>query len=348
MLDDILKKDIIPDILLRFGVRQITRRRINRVKGMDAAQKEAYLMDFVSQRSRGAIAINTQDANEQHYEMPSRFFDLVLGAHKKYSCAYWEKGDSLDEAEERMLRLVCERAGIEDGQRILELGCGWGAFCIYAALRYPASQITAVSNSNYQRLYIENIMRQKGIKNLRVMTCDINDLALEETFDRAVSIEMFEHMRNYEALFGKIAGFLNEHGKLFVHVFCHRELPFTYETKHAGDWMAKYFFTGGTMPSRDLFHYFNRDLRLSRQWAVSGLHYTKTLEAWLAKMDSQKEAILPILEEREGPGHRVKWWSYWRIFFMACAEFFAINGGNEYFVAHYLFQKTGSDTILNH
>lgn len=339
MIDWILKKDIVPDSLIRFGVRQISNRRVCRVNKMDVAEKEDYLMDFIRKRSRGPIAINTGDANEQHYEMPSRFFDLVLGEHKKYSCAYWKEGDSLDEAEERMLDLVCQRAGLEDGQQILELGCGWGAFCLFAAQRYPNSHITAVSNSTNQRLYIESIAEQKGIDNLQVITRDINDLKLTEKFDRVVSIEMFEHMRNYQALFGKVSGFLKDQGKLFVHVFCHEQLPFTYEVKNSWDWMAKYFFTGGTMPSRDLFHFFNDELRISHQWAVNGNHYSKTLEAWLDKMDAQEEIVMPILEEREGPKQSKKWWAYWRIFFMACSEFFALNRGNEYYVAHYLFEK---------
>lgn len=340
IIDRVLKKDIVPDPLIRSGVRQITQRRIRRVNKMNVSKKEEYLMNFIRERSQGPIAINTSDANEQHYEMPSRFFDLVLGEHKKYSCAYWADGDSLDDAEERMLDLVCERAGLKNGQKILELGCGWGAFCIFAALRYPSSQITAVSNSNNQRLYIEEIIQQKDIQNLQVITCDINDLEITEKFDRIVSIEMFEHMRNYQSLFKKVANFLNHDGKLFVHVFCHKQLPFTYEVKNNLDWMAKYFFSGGTMPSRDLFHFFNYDLRISHQWAINGKHYSKTLEAWLAKMDGQKEAIMPILEERDGPGEAIKWWAYWRIFFIACSEFFAINKGNEYFVAHYLFEKS--------
>ena len=132
-------------MLIRFGVRQMTRKRIRNVEKMDVAQKEEYLMNFIHQRSLGLIAINTQDANEHYYEMPSEFFDLVLGEHKKYSCAYWEKGDTLDDAEERMLQLVCQRAGIEDGHRILHLGCGWGAFSIYAAMRFSNSLVTAVS-----------------------------------------------------------------------------------------------------------------------------------------------------------------------------------------------------------
>lgn len=340
MIDSLLKKDVVPDGLLRLGVRNLTKKRIQSLERMDVSEKEDYLMDFILERSKGPIAINTVDANEQHYEMPSNFFDLVLGKHNKYSCAYWEEGDTLDAAEERMLELVCQRAGIEDGQGILELGCGWGSLCIYLAQRFPNSRVTAVSNSNNQRAYIEEITKKENIKNLAVITCDINDLVLTETFDRVLSIEMFEHMRNYQALFDKIAGFLNKQGKLFVHVFCHRHLPYTYEVKSGSDWMAKYFFTGGTMPSRDLFHFFNDHLRISKQWAVNGNHYSKTLEAWLKNMDRQKDIIMPILEEREGASQSVKWWSYWRIFFMACAEFFAINGGNEYFVAHYLFEKT--------
>lgn len=339
MIDNLLKKDVLPDPLIRLGVRQKTKSRIKSLEKMDVAEKEAFLMDFIKERSQGPIAINTGDANDQHYEVPSKFFDLVLGKHKKYSCAYWEEGDSLDDAEERMLDLVCKRAGIEDGQKILDLGCGWGSFSLYAAIRFPNAQITAVSNSNNQRNYIEEIAERKSIKNLKVTTCDINDLVLDEKFDRAVSIEMFEHMRNYHALFKKVAEFLNDQGKLFVHVFCHCQVPFTYEVKSSSDWMAKYFFTGGTMPSRDMFHFFNHDLRVIQQWAVNGNHYSKTLEAWLKKMDKQKDLVMPILEEREGPEHSVKWWSYWRIFFIACSEFFAINGGGEYFVAHYLFEK---------
>lgn len=339
MIDNLLKKDVLPDPLIRLGVRQKTKSRIKSLEKMDVAEKEAFLMDFIKERSQGPIAINTGDANDQHYEVPSEFFDLVLGKHKKYSCAYWEEGDSLDDAEERMLDLVCKRAGIEDGQKILDLGCGWGSFSLYAAIRFPNAHITAVSNSNNQRNYIEEIAERKSIKNLKVTTCDINDLVLDEKFDRAVSIEMFEHMRNYHALFKKVAEFLNDQGKLFVHVFCHCQVPFTYEVKSSSDWMAKYFFTGGTMPSRDMFHFFNHDLRVIQQWAVNGNHYSKTLEAWLKKMDKQKDLVMPILEEREGPEHSVKWWSYWRIFFIACSEFFAINGGGEYFVAHYLFEK---------
>lgn len=339
MIDWLLKKDILPDVFIRFGVRQITKNRVRRVNRMDVVEKEEYLMDFVQKRSKGLIAINTSDANEQHYEMPSEFFDLVLGQDKKYSCAYWKEGDSLNDAEEHMLDLVCQRAELKDGQKILDLGCGWGAFSLHAAQAFPHSEITAVSNSNNQRLFIEKIVQERGIKNLQVITQDINDLDFVENFDRVVSIEMFEHMRNYQELFKKVAHFLNNKGKLFVHVFCHRELPFTYEVKSRSDWMAKYFFTGGTMPSRDLFHFFNEDLRVSHQWAVNGEHYSKTLEAWLENMDAQEEAIMPILADREGMKHSGKWWAYWRIFFMACSEFFAMNDGKEYFVSHYLFEK---------
>lgn len=338
-LEYFLEKNLIPDGLLRLGARWITRSRLAKTTKMSVGDHQAYMNDFIDARSQGPIAINTQEANDQHYQLPSSFFDLILGQRKKYSCAYWQDGDTLAEAETAMLDLVCQRANLKDGQDILELGCGWGSFCLYAAERYPQTKITAVSNAQEQRLYIEKRAQERGLSNLKVITCDINDLALEADFDRIVSVEMFEHMRNYQALFAKVSKLLRPQGQCFVHVFCHKSTPYTYEQTSSRDWMAKYFFTGGTMPSRDLFLYINDHLRVDKQWAVNGRHYQKTLEAWLKRMDEQKEAVLPILDKIEGRDKRIKWWSYWRTFFIASSEFFAIKQGNEYFVAHYLFKS---------
>jgi len=262
--------------------------------------------------------------NEQHYEEPAELFELVLGPRLKYSSCLWETRDStLAGAEEAMLALTCDRARIEDGMAILDLGCGWGSFSLYAAERFPSARITAVSNSRTQRAWIE----ERAPENLTVLTADVNDLALEGRFDRVVSIEMFEHMRNYERLLAEIAGLLEPEGLLFVHVFCHRELAYPY----AEGWMARNFFTAGLMPSEGLLLEFQDDLGLVERWRVPGEHYARTAETWLANL----EANAAVVEARFGRAFLARW----RVFFLACAELFAYRGGSEWFVAHFLFSK---------
>jgi cyclopropane-fatty-acyl-phospholipid synthase len=276
----------------------------------------------------------------QHYEVPPEFFSLVLGARRKYSCCWFPEGtETLDEAEEKTLALTCERARLADGMDILELGCGWGSLTFWMAERYPRSRITAVSNSGTQRAFITACCRERGITNVDVVTADMNHFDTGKGFDRIVSVEMFEHMRNYALLLRKIASWMRPDGKLFVHMFCHREYAYFFETEGEDNWMGRYFFSGGIMPSDDLLLYFQDDVVLEDHWRVDGTHYKRTANHWLANMDARKEGILSVLERTYGKQDAALWFQRWRIFLMACAELWGFRNGQEWWVAHYLFKK---------
>ena len=330
----------LPDALIRFGVRRLCGRRLRDERAGDAEAVAETLRRRVEELRASPLAIHTDAANEQHYELPPRFFELCLGRRLKYSSCWFPRGDeTLDQAEEAMLGLYAERAQLADGQDILELGCGWGSLTLWLSQHFPQSRITAISNSRPQREFIEARCRAAGIGNVSVITCDVNRLELAGArFDRVVSIEMFEHLRNYERLLGNIAHWLRPGGKLFVHIFCHRELLYPFETGGSDNWMGRHFFTGGLMPSADTLLWFQRDLRIEEHWRLSGMHYRKTANAWLVNHDAHRAEVLAILGEAYGDDAPL-WNRLWRMFWMACAELFGYRGGNEWLVGHYRFAR---------
>ena len=340
-LIDFAERGLLPDALIRHGIRQLCRQRLQDEGIADAGSADARFNQLIAELKSSPIAIETQAANEQHYELPTEFFQLCLGKRLKYSSAYYPEGnESLDAAEEHMLRMYGERAELADGQDILELGCGWGSLTLWMAEQYPNARITAVSNSATQRAHIEARCFERGFGNVTVLTRDVNVLDFEsDRFDRCVSVEMFEHMRNYRSLLNGISRWLKPDGKLFVHIFTHREFAYHFEGSDPSDWITRYFFEGGTMPSDDLLLYFQDHLAIRRHWRVCGTHYQRTSEAWLEKMDANEAAITPILSETYGHEQTAKWRSYWRVFFMSCAELWGFRDGNEWLVSHYLFEK---------
>lgn len=338
--NSLIKKNKIPDSLIRIGIRRLLKQRLQEEKKENVEAQQAHLMALIDELKTSPIAIETQAANEQHYEVPTEFYQYCLGKHLKYSSGYWKEGvTDIDISERDMLELTCLRADLQNGQTVLELGCGWGSLSLFMATKFPQSNFTVVSNSRTQKLHIHEQARVRGITNLQVITVNINDFKTDQTFDRVVSVEMFEHMRNYKKLMRLVADHLKPGGKLFVHIFTHKTYAYKFEVKDESDWMSKYFFTGGIMPSDDLLLYFNEDLSIEQHWHVSGLHYSKTAEAWLKNMDHHKTEIMPLFENTYGKSEALKWWVYWRIFYMACAELWAYNKGKEWMVSHYLFHK---------
>ncbi|MFD2144418.1 SAM-dependent methyltransferase [Mucilaginibacter antarcticus] len=341
--DKLIEQDKVPDFLLRKGIRKLLQQRLDDENKGNVELQQAHLMDLIAELKASPIAVNTADANQQHYEVPTQFYQYCLGKNLKYSSGYWKDGvTDIDTSENDMLELTCQRAGLTDGQDVLELGCGWGSLSLFMAAKYPNSRFKVLSNSRTQKVYIDEQAKQRGIANLTVLTSDINVFNIDDKFDRVVSVEMFEHMRNYQLLMARVASFLKPDGKLWIHIFTHKEYAYKFEVVDDTDWMSKYFFTGGIMPSDDLMSYFNDDLVVEKHWHVNGTHYGKTSEAWLANMDSHKAEIMPLFEQTYGKDQAVKWWVYWRLFYMACAELWNFNNGNEWIVSHYLFHKTGA------
>jgi len=331
----------IADTLLRAAIRrQCAHRLRSELAGGPEHQSERYAQVLDNLRN-SPIAIHTDAANSQHYEVPPRFFAHCLGPRLKYSCAYYPLGtETLAQAEEKMLHLYAERAEFLDGQQILELGCGWGSLTLWMAEHYPNSHITAVSNSHAQRGYILAQCEHRKLRNIRVITHDVNTLVLQAgQFDRCVSVEMFEHLRNYPRILERIQGWLGPGGKLFVHIFAHAHLMYPFETDGADNWLGRHFFTGGLMPAADTLLWFQKHLQIERRWLVEGSHYARTANDWLKNQDAHRQEIMSLFAKTYGAHCASLWFQRWRMFWMACAELFGYAQGSEWLVAHYLFGK---------
>ena len=335
------EKRLVPDRLIRMGIRQLLKKRLYDEFIDDPQERGIRYERLLHSLKNSPIAIETEAANDQHYEIPAEFFKYVLGENLKYSACYWDDStEHLGQAEQKMLDLYVLNAQIQDGQEILELGCGWGSLTLWMAERFPKCKITAVSNSASQREHIESQLRLRGLHNVQVITCDVNKLSIDRRFDRVVSVEMFEHVRNYESLLQNISQWLRPGGKLFVHIFCHKVLAYPFEAEGDDNWMGRYFFTGGLMPARDTLLYFQNNLSIERQWSFSGSHYKKTADAWLSNLDEYKKPITSLFNQAYGSNEGRLWVQRWRMFFMACSELFGYEDGEQWIVAHYRFEKT--------
>lgn len=329
----------VPDPMVRAGIRRLLKERLAEIGSEDAVSAAALNENFADAMRMSPVALVPEKANEQHYEVPAAFFAEALGLNRKYSSCWWPEGvNTLDEAEAAALAETCKRAGLADGQDVLELGCGWGSLTLWMANHYPGSRITAVSNSASQRAHIKAEAISRGLTNVHVITCDINTFNADGQFDRIVSVEMFEHLRNWPEAFRRVRGWLRDDGRFFMHVFVHRLTPYAFVERDAADWMSRHFFAGGMMPSDDLALRFQDDLQLVSRWRWDGTHYERTSNAWLANMDERRAAIWPVLEQTYGADQAALWWVRWRIFFMSCAELFGYDRGQQWWVSHYLFK----------
>jgi len=334
------EKGLIPDFLISYGIRRLLKKRLKKENNYYNNNKTDYLKLQIEKLTKlDNLAINTTQANDQHYEVPARFYELTLGKHLKYSSSFYNsKKDSLSTAEENMLELYCKRGEFKDGQDILELGCGWGSLTLYLAKKYPNSTITSISNSNSQREYINLQAEKRGLKNITVKTININEFEINKKFDRIISIEMFEHIRNYPELFNKLTNWLNDTGKIFIHIFCHKFLCYPFEDETKDDWMARNFFTGGMMPSFDLFPNCTDNLKLEKSWKVSGTNYSLTSNDWYKKTKENKKEIIELFNQDSNKNGTIEY-NKWKIFYLACRELFGYKNGSEWIVGHYLFTK---------
>ncbi|MEY6431430.1 cyclopropane-fatty-acyl-phospholipid synthase family protein [Thioalkalicoccus limnaeus] len=341
-----IERGLVPDALVRWGIRDLLRQRLAELPTADCEAAARHKMAFVARMDASAIAEVPDQANAQHYELPPEFFEAMLGPRRKYSCCHWPDGVAdLAVAEEASLKLTVERAGIVNGMRVLDLGCGWGSFSLWVASHFPDCQVTAVSNSHGQRGFIESEMARRHLGNLTVITADMNHFAAPTRYDRIVSLEMFEHIRNHRRLYARVADWLEPDGRFFMHIFCHRAHPYLFEEQGPTDWMGRYFFSGGIMPSADLPLLFPDHLRIRDFWCLNGRHYERTLNAWLAQMDARRAQIWPILERTYGAADAALWWVRWRLFLMACAELFGFRRGQEWYVGHYLLGRADQADI---
>jgi cyclopropane-fatty-acyl-phospholipid synthase len=337
---NLIERGLMPDPLIRAGIRRLCAQRLQEISAGDAEIASEMTEQFAQAMRTAEVAPLPQLANAQHYEVPAEFFQHALGPHRKYSSAWWPDGTTdLADAEARALTVTAERAQLADGQRVLELGCGWGSLTLWMARQYPNSRITGVSNSHSQRESIMARAAHEGLTNVQIITADMNQFDCDGGYDRVVSVEMFEHMRNWPQMFARVHGWLAPGGRFFMHVFCHRSTPYAFEDAGADDWMSRHFFSGGMMPSDDMAARFQGHLQLLQRWRWDGRHYEKTANAWLANLDARREQALPILARTYGDAHAALWLQRWRVFFMACAELFGYRRGQEWWVSHYLFER---------
>jgi len=341
------ERGLLPDPALRLGIRHLLRQRLDESHHEDHETAAALTQRFLDSLKTAPLAVLPDKANEQHYELPPALFQAMLGPQRKYSCCWWPEGvDTLEAAEEAALAETASRAGLADGQRILELGCGWGSLSLWMASHFPNAEILAISNSASQREFIEGKAAHRGLRNLRVLTRDFNSFgegddpdvgALAQRFDRIVSVEMFEHLRNWPQAFRKVAGWLRDDGRFFMHVFAHRDAPYAFEVRDATDWMSQHFFSGGMMPSDDLALLCQDDLALQQRWRWDGRHYARTAAAWLQRLDAHRAELMPVFESVYGAADAPMWWQRWRLFLLSVEELFAYDRGQQWWVSHYLF-----------
>lgn len=334
------EKKLLPDFMIRYGIRALLKKRVRSLVSTNPEENIQNKIRFIQEMNSSQIALVPELANEQHYEIPSNFYKYCLGKHKKYSSCYWsDQTKSLSEAELLSLKVTSKHARLSNGLNILELGCGWGSLTLWMAKQYPNSKITAVSNSSSQKLYILAQAKKRKLRNISVVTEDMNKFNPKNRYDRVVSVEMIEHMRNHRQLFKKIHSWLKPGGLFFMHIFTHKSQPYLFEVQDEDDWMSKYFFSGGMMPSEDLPLFFQENLKIIDQWSWSGKQYEKTANAWLANIDSNEKKVMTVLADIYGKNNSKKWLQRWRIFFMSCAELWGYKNGKEWKVVHYLFKK---------
>ncbi|KAL3500814.1 hypothetical protein ACH5RR_039907 [Cinchona calisaya] len=338
-----LERNLLPDVVIRRFTRLLLAGRLRSGYKPTSEQQLSDLLAFAHSLREMPIAIRTDAAKSQHYELPTSFFKLVLGEHLKYSCCLFsDMSKTLEDAERAMLELYCERSQIKDGHTVLDVGCGWGSLSLYIAQKYSNCKVTGICNSVTQKAHIEEQCRDRQLQNVEIIVADISTFEMDASYDRIFSIEMFEHMKNYRDLLKKISSWLNPDGLLFVHHFCHKAFAYHFEDVSDEDWITRYFFTGGTMPSANLLLYFQDDVSVINQWLVNGKHYAQTSEEWLKRMDQNSTSINPIMQSTYGKDSAIKWTVYWRTFFIAVAELFGYNNGEEWMVVHFLFKKKHS------
>mgnify|MGYP002628804299 FL=1 len=340
----LVEKGLVPTPLLRRGIRNLLRERLVEQRSIYEPDRQHALGQWVSRMRSSVVADVPELANQQHYEIPPEFFEEVLGKHLKYSSGYYDvQVNSLDQAEQTMLALTCQRAQLVDGQDVLELGCGWGSLTLWMAEFYPESHITAVSNSAPQREHILARAKERGLTNVEVITCDMNEFDTQQRFDRVISVEMFEHMRNWEALLKRVSTWIADNGLVFLHVFSHHKYAYPFDVKDESDWMSQYFFSGGMMPCHDLVEQLEVPFVVDGSWVVNGSHYARTAEDWLKNIESKRERVLKIFTATYGPQEAKRWYHRWRVFFLSCAELFNYNDGKEWGVSHIRLRPSGAN-----